>query len=120
MEGSGRRAAVLGAYLALAGWSIARAAPPSSTQGPEIRIHRAAGAITVDADLSDPGWQGAEKIETWYETNPGDNVVPRVKTIGYLTYDDKALYAAFQFFDPEPSRIRAPYGDRDAVPSYTD
>jgi hypothetical protein len=120
MEGRGNRAAVLGVCLALAGWSIARAAPPSSTQGPEIRIHRAAGPITVDADLSDPGWQGAEKIETWYETNPGDNVAPRVKTIGYLTYDDKALYAAFEFFDPEPSRIRAPYGDRDAVPSYTD
>jgi Domain of unknown function (DUF5916) len=119
MEGRGKRAAVVGAWLALAGWSIG-AATPSTTQGPEIRIQRAAGPITVDADLSDPGWQGAAKIETWYETNPGDNVVPKVRTIGYLTYDDKALYAAFQFFDPEPSKIRAPYGDRDAVPSYTD
>ncbi|HEX5856289.1 MAG TPA: DUF5916 domain-containing protein, partial [Thermoanaerobaculia bacterium] len=33
---------------------------------------------------------------------------------------DKFFYAAFEFFDPDPSKIRAPYGDRDDVPSYTD
>ncbi len=87
---------------------------------PEIHITRARGAITVDGDLSDPGWKAATKIETFFETNPGDNVPPKVKTVGYLTYDDHALYAAFEFFDPDPSKIRAPYGDRDDVPSYTD
>lgn len=87
---------------------------------PEIRISRAAGAITIDGDLSDPGWRGATRVDTWYEINPGDNVPPKVKSVGYLTYDEKFLYAGFEFFDPDPSKIRAPYGDRDNVPSYTD
>ena len=74
----------------------------------------------MDGDLSDPGWKGATKITTWYETNPGDNIEPKVKNVGYLTYDDKYFYAAFEFFDPDPGQIRAPFGDRDNVPSYTD
>jgi hypothetical protein len=74
----------------------------------------------MDGDLSDPGWKGATKVDTWYETNPGDNVPPKVKSVGYLTYDDRFLYAGFEFFDPEPEKIRAPFGDRDNVPSYTD
>jgi Domain of unknown function (DUF5916) len=87
---------------------------------PAIHITRAAGPIVIDGDLSDPGWKGATRIDTWFETNPGDNVTPKVKTVGYLAYDDKFFYAAFEFSDPDPSKIRAPYGDRDDVPSYTD
>lgn len=88
--------------------------------GSEIRISRAAGPIVMDGDLSDPGWKGATRIETFYETNPGDNIPPKVKTVGYLTYDEKFFYAAFEFFDPDISKLRAPYGDRDALPGYTD
>jgi hypothetical protein len=102
--------------LALAG--AARAAGPAI--GPEIKIARAAGPITIDGDLSDPGWQGATRVDTWYETNPGDNVPPPVKNVAYLTFDDKYLYAGFEFEDPHPELIRAPFGDRDNVPSYTD
>jgi hypothetical protein len=74
----------------------------------------------VDGDLSDPGWQGARKVETWYETNPGDNTPPKVGNVGYLTYDDRFLYAGFRFLDPQISRLRAPYADRDNVSSSTD
>ena len=84
-------------------------------EGDPIHITRAAGPITVDGDLSDPGWKGAVRLETWYETNPGDNVPPKVKNVGYLTYDDRFLYAAFEFSDPDPSKIRAPYADRDNI-----
>ena len=91
-----------------------------ATHGSEIHIQRATGPIKVDGDLSDPGWKDATKITTWYETNPGDNVEPKVGNVGYLTYDDKYLYAGFEFSDPNPSKIRAPYGDRDNVASYTD
>ena len=85
-----------------------------------VRISRAAGPITIDGDLSDPGWQGALKLDTWYETNPGDNVTPKVKNVGYLTYDDRFIYAAMEFSDPDPSRIRAPFADRDNVGSSLD
>jgi hypothetical protein len=87
---------------------------------PELAIRRAAGRIAIDGELSDDGWKSAHRVETWYETNPGDNTPPPVGNVGYLAYDDKALYAAFEFQDPDPRAIRAPLGDRDNVPSTTD
>ena len=87
---------------------------------PSLSIRRASGPITVDGDLSDEGWRGAARVDTWYETNPGDNTPPKVKNVGYLTYDDKFFYAGFEFQDPEPGKIRAPLGDRDALPGTTD
>ncbi len=85
-----------------------------------IHITRAAGPIEVDGSLDDPGWKGAVRIDTFYETNPGDSVPPKVKTVAWLTYDDHFFYAAFDFSDPNPKEIRAPYGDHDETPSYTD
>ena len=96
----------------------ARAAAPSP--GPPLTIRRATGPITVDGDLDDAGWQGADSIATWFETNPGDNVPPKVGNVAWLAYDDTYLYAAFRFDDPHPEAIRAPLGDHDAVPSSTD
>lgn len=45
----------------------------------------------------------------------GDNGEPPVKSIGYLAYDDRFFYVAFEFADPDPSAIRAPLGDRDSI-----
>jgi hypothetical protein len=104
---------VMGAAAATTRAADAPAADP-------IGIHRTPGPIKVDGDLSDEGWKGAARIDTWYETNPGDNTSPKVKNVGYLTYDDHAFYAGFEFDDPEPGRIRAPLGDRDNVPGSTD
>src|SRR5512143_2648662 len=75
---------------------------------PEIRITRISQPIVVDGDLSDEGWKNAKKVDTFFETNPGDNVAPKVQTVAYLAYDEKFFYAGFEFFDPDPSRIRAP------------
>jgi hypothetical protein len=105
--------AVLALYVALAG-----AAEPEAP--PSIRIVRATGPIVVDGDLTDPAWNDATAVERWWETNPGDNVDPKVRSVGRLVYDDKYLYAAFEFDDPTPSKIRAPYADRDNVDSTTD
>ena len=88
--------------------------------GPPIQISKAAGPIKIDGDLSDPGWKGATRVDQWYETNPGDNVEPKVKSVGYLTYDDRAFYAGFEFFDSEPSKIRGPFNDRDHIGGNTD
>jgi hypothetical protein len=88
--------------------------------GPALTIHKANGAIAIDGDLSDAGWQGIEGITTWFETNIGDNVEPQVKNTGYLAYDDKFFYAGFVFEDPAPGKIRAPIGDHDAISGNTD
>ncbi|MEO8276717.1 MAG: DUF5916 domain-containing protein [Thermoanaerobaculia bacterium] len=110
-----RRLLALGLTAAGAALSPAQAA-----MGPEIHIARATGPIVIDGDISDAAWKAAEPITDWFETNPGDNVPPKVKSVAWLAYDDKFLYAAFEFDEPDPKDIRAPLGDRDNVPSFTD
>jgi hypothetical protein len=85
----------------------------SGMAGETLRISRAAGAIKIDGDLSDEGWIGAKPVTTWYEANPGDNTPPKVRNVGRIAYDDHFLYASFEFDDPNPHAIRAPYSDRD-------
>ena len=84
---------------ALSAWAAA-ASGQSSLAGATFHITRATGPIHIDGDLSDEAWRTATRIETWYEVQPGDNSVPPVKSTGYLTYDDRFLYAAFEFDDP--------------------
>src|SRR5882724_4392769 len=97
--------------IGAAGHLLADAPPPP---GP-IPIHRAEGAIYIDGDLSDPGWKNAATIDKFYETSPGDNIPAKVKTIAYLTYDDRNFYIGIRCEDPDPRKIRAPYVDRDNV-----
>lgn len=85
-----------------------------------IEIRRAAGPIVVDGDLSDAGWEGASKLETWFETKPGDNLPPPMANVAYLAYDDTYFYAGFFFEDENPSSIRATIADRDNMPNSTD
>src|SRR3954471_24591239 len=87
----------------------------SALSGQTIQITRVNGRISIDGDLSDEGWRHAARIDTWYETQPGDNTEPKVKNVGYLTYDERFLYAAFEFEDPNPSAIKAPFADRDNI-----
>ena len=45
---------------------------------------------------------------------------PKVRNVGRIAYDDRYLYVALEFDDPEPKKIRAPFADRDNVDSTTD
>jgi hypothetical protein len=92
----------------------------TTTRGETYAITRAKGAIAIDGNLNDEGWRDALRIEKWYETTPGDNTEPRLKNVAYLTYDDKYFYAGFEFEDPDPTRIVAPYGDHDYLQSSAD
>jgi hypothetical protein len=107
------------AVVALAAIGLTRLAHAADTPPPPppppLEIHRAAGPIAIDGDLSDAGWQGAATIDRFYETSPGDNTTPKVKTVAFITYDDHALYIGIHAYDPEPSKIRAPFVDRDGV-----
>jgi Domain of unknown function (DUF5916) len=82
---------------------------------PPAALPRITSPIRVDGDLSDPGWKEAAKVETWYESNVGDNVPPPVPTTAYVGYDARFFYIAFDNRDPDPAKIRAPYVDRDNV-----
>lgn len=118
MRPSVRHAAVLTAALSIASTlpGAARAAAPNP--GPPLTIERAKHPIVVDGDLSD--WQGVTAVTQWFETRVGDNVEPPVGNVGYLAYDEKYLYAAFRFDDPDPGLIRAPIADHDQLSSNTD
>lgn len=109
---------VLNGAVAFAAVSVPaqEAAPTPAT----LQIVRTRGEISIDGRLGDPGWAGAAPVDTWYETRPGDNTPPKIRSVGYLAYDDDAFYAAFEFDDPNPGAIRAPFGDRDTIGSPLD
>jgi hypothetical protein len=96
------------------------AAGQSSLGGETIQIARTSESITIDGDLSDEGWRHATRVEKWYEISPGDNTEPAVKSIGLVAYDDRFFYAAFQFDDPEPKKIRGPLADHDGINGQAD
>jgi hypothetical protein len=98
--------------------SSAAARPPAGNA--HLSVHRAAGPITIDGDISDPGWAGAAEIGTFYEIQPGDSTPPKVKTTAYVTYDDRFLYVAIRCDDPDPKKIRAHFVERDHVSSDQD
>jgi len=109
------KAAVAAAILSVASPVLAQ-----TTRGETYSITRAQGPIVIDGDLSDEGWRGAIRIDRWYEINPGDNIDPPVKSVGYLTYDNRFFYAAFEFDDPNPKAIVAPFGDHDYIQTNAD
>src|SRR5215813_9005059 len=71
---------LLSAALTRVGLGQAPAAPL-----PAFAISRASGPITIDGDLTDPGWKGATEVTTFWETSPGDNLPAKVRTVAYLT-----------------------------------
>jgi hypothetical protein len=105
----------LGVLLMAGLAATAGAQEPEPSVPPPLPLSRAAGAITVDGDLGDPGWKGAAVIDTFFETVFGDNRPPKVATVAWATYDDRYFYIAVRCDDPEPRKIRAPYVDRDQV-----
>ena len=78
-----------------------------------FEVPSASFPIEIDGHLEDPAWSGALELELKYEVQPGENVVPPVRTVLYVTHDDRKVYFAFLAFDPDPSRIRARLSDRD-------
>jgi hypothetical protein len=107
---------VLGITLLLLVAGSSFAAPAAEP----IMLEPTTAPIHIDGDLSDAAWQSATKYEIWYETNPGDNVEPKQKTVGYVTYDGKFLYFGIESSDTKPSEIIAPYADHDQISGNTD
>ncbi len=75
---------------------------PHTSQKPVID-----GVFNVDE------WRDALRVELVNETFPGQNVTPPVTTEAYIMEDGEAFMIAFVAHDPDPSKIRAFYRDRD-------
>lgn len=106
--------------LAVAGLSfsaLAQQPPPQKVpiKAKDYRVAPTAEPVKVDGVLDEAVWKTAQPMEFDAETNPGDNIAPPARTVGYMTYDKKNLYVAFQCFDPDPKQIRAHLSDRDTA-----
>jgi hypothetical protein len=105
--------------LATFAFSSASAQTPAASSPPlpppPMGVPKTTMPITLDGDLSDAAWQQALMIDRFYETSPGDNTEPKVRTVAWITYDDRFFYIGIRADDPEPHRIRAPFVDRDGV-----
>jgi hypothetical protein len=79
------------------------------------RVPLTSGAIRVDGVLDEPAWDEALRLELRYEVRPAENLQPPVETVCLLLYARSHLFVAFLAEDPEPSRVRAHYSDRDSA-----
>jgi hypothetical protein len=87
----------------------------AATLAAPVEVRPATSPIRIDARLEEPAWAAATPIPVAYEWYPNDNTAAPVTTEALVTYDDRNLYVAFRAKDPQPSRIRARYHERDAA-----
>jgi hypothetical protein len=111
-----KRALAVLPLLCLASVVLAQtAAPDAVLPPPPLPVPRTEAPVTLDGALDDAAWQSAAVIDQFYETSPADNIPAKVKTTAYITYDAKYFYIGIKADDPDPSKIRAPFVDRDGV-----
>ena len=82
-------------------------------------VPRATSGVTIDGVIEEQAWQDALTLELKYEIRPGENAEPPVRTLVFITYDERYVLVAFRAFDHEPEKIRARYRDRDRTPATT-
>ena len=81
-----------------------------------LTIDATPSPVVLDGVLDDAAWTHATKFDKFYEYVSSDaSTPPVVATTAWVTYDDRFLYVGVECADPEPSKIRAPYIDRDRV-----
>jgi hypothetical protein len=94
---------------------IAALASCSAAHAVDIELPRSSNAVVVDGTMDEVAWDDAVQVELAFETNPGDNLPARVKTVAYLMEDGSNLFIGFKASDPDPSAIRAYLRDRDSA-----
>lgn len=87
-----------------------------------IEVHHLAPdeKIVLDGKLDEAAWQRAPLLDTFWEVSPSAEVPAKVRTEARFAYDRYALYVAVRAFDPDLSRLRAPFARRDNVLSDQD
>jgi len=90
-----------------------RAQTGAGTKESPYLIPKTESALKIDGVLDEEGWKKARILELNYEISPRENVPPPVRTEILITYSQTHLYFGFRCYDPEPSKIRAHYGERD-------
>lgn len=71
--------------------------------------------VKIDGVMDESVWEHSLKVELNYETSPGENIRPSVKTEVFLFENGKTLYIAFNALDSNPEQIRDYLLDRDNI-----
>lgn len=80
-----------------------------------LDIPKTTEAIKVDGRLDEAFWQKATKVEYRFETQPGQNTKPKVKTEAYIIENGESLLVAIVAYDPNPALIQASFKKRDQI-----
>ncbi len=83
-----------------------------------FEIPKLDGPVKLDATLDELVWEKALSFELGYETDPGENVTPPVRTACKMFYTSSHLYYGCHAYD-DPAQIRARLRDRDSA-SFSD
>jgi len=94
---------------------LATAATTAAETTIPLQVPRVDAPIKVDGRLDEPFWQSALTIPLDVEVTPGENIEPPARTDVLLAYGPRHLYIGFKAYDPDPSKIRARYSDRDRI-----
>lgn len=87
----------------------------SSTQVHALKAVALTGKITLDGKLDEADWQRAPVTGEFTENMPREKQPARDKTEVRVVFDHDALYFGVRGYDPDPSKIYAPYVRRDKV-----
>jgi hypothetical protein len=87
------------------------AAPAAATN----RVPRVDSRVHADGVLDEELWSRALVLDLGYEVDPGENIIPPVRTEVLLAYGPNDLYVGFRAFDPEPAAISTRVTDRDLI-----
>jgi len=82
---------------------------------PHLLIPRFHEPISIDGYLDEKSWKSALKVDDFYTYYPLDGNPAQQKTVGFMGYDDHAIYVAFICFDDNPEKIRASITRRDEI-----
>jgi Domain of unknown function (DUF5916) len=80
-----------------------------------LQAARTQQVIVLDGKLDEAEWQRAPAQDQWVENMPNEKAAPRVKNEVRVLYDKDALYVGLKGYDPDISKLNAPFVRRDKV-----
>ncbi len=91
-----------------------------NSQAFALQAVRTQQPIQLDGKLDESEWQRAPVQDAWIENMPNEKAASRVKNEVRILYDKDALYVGLKGYDPDISKINAPFVRRDKVFSPAD